>query len=890
MPSPCGRRPLSFAPRAPKGFLFGPKEIGNRSQFEELSNPNNGHRKPCWHEVSDLKVFLSYSSHDKDIAQGLADAIGQRAVWFDQFEVELGDLLLERISRGLEEATDFVLLWSANSAASKWVKYEVNMALIRNIEDSGCRIRTVLMDQTPVPLLLKPYVFMDCSSTPSDVPVLVLQALEGVEDRQSGRRRYFINRHDVIGRIETSIDTQTFHAIVLVGMYGIGKRSVVENAVLRLFTKSPVIYVGIKPGFDLVNLAITLASEAMTEIPPEDTDIVSSLHFALERLYESGKTVCLLNSQHWVQEDGRASSDLEQFLEVCHEISPLRERPVFITSTRRFSCPIRLEQVVQTVWVERMETDHLSAIIKYWLEIEGGKRARHDSERVDAVAQDLFGYPLAGRLAAGLIARRGIEYLEEHPKDIADLRVEVAKNLIAQVALSDDAGRLMRLISAADAPFSSSAYTEVLGFDEERFASAVKDASDAGLISYSDGVLSVHPLVHDYYYRRLDQLDDATLKALAEGATRELTAAQVGSVRHAHLLGPAVRLVALSGDFEGARQVRRDLLGQLISAVRELYQGRKYDLAVQYSEEILAERDDWEVRYYLARSLTRLERTVEAHNVLNKMLEERPKDVRVMHAIGRVEFEHGDPNVALQWFTRALSVDEFHVSSLRDASECLLRLDRLQDAEGYIRRALREAPRAPFVLLVEAQIWAKKSEYARALSVMQIAVRYEPDNPRFLSFAGEIAKETGSRRLALQYLRQSLKIRDDSRTKILLADLLADEGDVSEAEALLKGLDGQRGSGVSRVRAKVALVSQRFDDAVREASRLPMVTVEDYILRSRIEFARAEAAVRKGYREVSRRAAEKGVEIAEEGLRKYHHSAELRDVLDALAQLMRRLA
>jgi hypothetical protein len=62
-----------------------------------------------------MKAFLSHSSRDKELVIAVHEALEKNSAWLDRAEIEWGDLFLEKISEGLEEASDFVLFWRGRS-------------------------------------------------------------------------------------------------------------------------------------------------------------------------------------------------------------------------------------------------------------------------------------------------------------------------------------------------------------------------------------------------------------------------------------------------------------------------------------------------------------------------------------------------------------------------------------------------------------------------------------------------------------------------------------------------------------------------------------------------------------------------------------------------------
>src|ERR1700752_240316 len=104
-----------------------------------------------------MKAFLSHSSKDKDLVIAVHESLEKNSTWLDRAEIEWGDLFLEKIADGLEAATDFLLFWSKHAAKSEWVRLEVNMAFILRLRDTAIRLRVITLDDTKLPLYLRPF-------------------------------------------------------------------------------------------------------------------------------------------------------------------------------------------------------------------------------------------------------------------------------------------------------------------------------------------------------------------------------------------------------------------------------------------------------------------------------------------------------------------------------------------------------------------------------------------------------------------------------------------------------------------------------------------------------------------------------------------------------------
>ena len=80
------------------------------------------------------EIFISYAAEDRKQAQQLAAALGARGwdVWWDR-EIPLGKSYDEVIERAIAQAKCVIVLWSAVSVASEWVRNEASEGRRRGI-------------------------------------------------------------------------------------------------------------------------------------------------------------------------------------------------------------------------------------------------------------------------------------------------------------------------------------------------------------------------------------------------------------------------------------------------------------------------------------------------------------------------------------------------------------------------------------------------------------------------------------------------------------------------------------------------------------------------------------------------------------------------------------
>lgn len=90
-------------------------------------------------------VFISHASDDNDVARPLAEELVRAgvSVWFDEYEIEIGDDLREKIDEGLRKSKFGVVILSKSFFATKktWTRRELSG--LTAAEDSDGQRRTL---------------------------------------------------------------------------------------------------------------------------------------------------------------------------------------------------------------------------------------------------------------------------------------------------------------------------------------------------------------------------------------------------------------------------------------------------------------------------------------------------------------------------------------------------------------------------------------------------------------------------------------------------------------------------------------------------------------------------------------------------------------------------
>lgn len=733
-----------------------------------------------------MRAFLSHSSVDKNIVIAVHDSLAKDSTWLDRAEIEWGDLFLEKIAEGVAVATDFILFWSANAAKSEWVRLEVNMAFIQMLRHKAIRLRVVTLDKTPLPLYLQPFHSFSVAGESTPVESILKKLSPLLREHIRSTRSRFVNRHGEMERIEAAVDDPEFFAVWMFGFTGVGKMSLVREALHRIFEGADLVHVEVSQGTGFVELALTLNALARNETLAESLsqdEIERQIRLSIETVAKDGRLLVVSNVQHWLSEDGTPQGPLSLLLSIATGLEPFARRPVFFTSTRRPSLDATQFKRVTLLNIQGLSDEHIAVLVRNWhFSIHGRDLLAEDANRI---APKLFGHPVAARLVAGLLGDHGVAYLEKYPQELIALRRDLARLLLQDLQLGSSAERLMEILALAGVGLSA-AIIAANGFSDEEFQQAVEQCARAGLIT-ADVTIKIHPLFQEFFWHRLHRGDyQQQARQLANTLKKHLSTVDKASQEFVSLLPATFRLLALSGDLTQAMALRRDLSGELEATAIVLYNRRNYLLADEYINQVLDDNPgNWRMRLYRARIRIRQEDWSEADAILASMLQERPNDIGVLHAMGWRQLRQNHLQQALDIFTRVISRRE-HTASLRDAAECLHKMQRNQEALQLLKRAKENESENPFILDLESRILEDLNQLEPAYESALLASARDPLNATFHNRLGVIRTKQGKPELSVVHFQKAIEIDSDWFSPInSLASAFLETSRTLDAETVL---------------------------------------------------------------------------------------------------------
>jgi hypothetical protein len=102
------------------------------------------------------KVFVSHRRADADAARRLAAALRRagHSVWLDEWAIDIGDSIVERMDQGLRDSAYLILCYSDAGVMSPWISREWMSALTRQLEGQNIRLLPVMLTGSAAPAIL----------------------------------------------------------------------------------------------------------------------------------------------------------------------------------------------------------------------------------------------------------------------------------------------------------------------------------------------------------------------------------------------------------------------------------------------------------------------------------------------------------------------------------------------------------------------------------------------------------------------------------------------------------------------------------------------------------------------------------------------------------------
>jgi hypothetical protein len=108
-------------------------------------------------------LFISHRECDEMEAERLSVELHNAGhkVWFDKWDVEIGDSIVERINEGLSDSAYLILCFSSSGVTSDWISREWMSSLARQLSKHDVKILPVRLTGGEPPAILADIAYAD---------------------------------------------------------------------------------------------------------------------------------------------------------------------------------------------------------------------------------------------------------------------------------------------------------------------------------------------------------------------------------------------------------------------------------------------------------------------------------------------------------------------------------------------------------------------------------------------------------------------------------------------------------------------------------------------------------------------------------------------------------
>jgi len=655
------------------------------------------------------RIFISHSNKDIEFVKRITTLLPKDITWVDFVDLDIGDNVIDRIEKGIEGALEFILILSNNSLKSRWVKYESDMALIRWVKEGTIKIKVVKIDDCEVPLRLQQFIYCSVSQeTPIEnlTEKIINHILEKDKEVKISRLREFINRSYEIGKLQEYIYDTDCHIILLHGFYGIGKTTLFNETIKRVWENPDIIKIQLSESYFGSRLCLELCARAGIKLPSENDTREAFLErslLAIEEMISSHNIIVFDDFQFVLDETRRPNSDILAILEHVSNLELTKIIPIFIISSQKPDLSSISIEKIKPLLVRDMDDKHIEMILKREMKNPIILETMN-LELKNRLIKSLCGYPLAAKFAAPLIEEYSPEYILDNIKYITKLRIDLARVLLANINIGASPlnEKILELLGFCEDFLTVDEIQRILKESRDKILDSIDFLVGYNFIEFNKTQIGLHPILKDLFSSRavtigiIKDSSDELIKAFHAIFQETLS----GSVEYVHWLSRFQKLYIVTGKINEAIKLWANCSGELKGAIRQLYTvKRDYDLALKYCNIYLQENpDDFTIKLFKFKCHLQLMNYPIAEQIIEEMIKVQPKNHVLIHHRGRIELKRKNFPKATEYFLEALSMDRDYLPAIRDIGDSLMGEGKYPEAEKYLNDALVERPLDQYIL------------------------------------------------------------------------------------------------------------------------------------------------------------------------------------------------
>lgn len=819
-------------------------------------------------------VFLSLEGGDEIFVSQVQRFLPDGLAYFYPRSFENGEQLIQAMEERVGRATLFALFASKKSLSSPWVGFEIDRARVAKIKDPKFRIIVIPIDRTvthaDLPAWMRDYWVDKVGNGPREVAryirrALVSNLLSHLPGNQVYGRGALVDQAvgmigDVVLRTE-----QTPNVLVIAGNSGIGRRTFCRKFLIEAFPAAPELSYGpdiLLPQFaDLADLYRALREEIETSLPLSEaaadlaaytsatidvqaSEIVRKLaHFA-----DLGQAVTIISGNGIYEDKGFLKPWAPELFKQLE--SDRRIKLIVVANRLIHENELRPHANVMQLPVPPLRDADIRTLIIGSAAAFGAKPELPSSQ----VIRTIGGHPGIARATAALLARNGPTVIESDPSDLFALQEDVLGESLNFANLSDIEKDVLSILSWVPQLSGDTLRRIILNrhqVEKESFAETVSGLILSCLIEVSGPNYLITAPVRSLF-RRLHGYGSRELLAAFSAALREeWEQAQRDNELRAELLDALAYMAALEGGTLPSEFRALLLPSTLQEVVRESYDRGHDDpdslyRVVSWGMPALRmgmdETTREEILSYVVRALARLGEEREAEDLL-EFIEKRGYRSRYYLRAFYLRVHKSDHKAAITLLLKARDVKKYIKQVIGDLGRSYQRLGMWQQLHDLVREQEQHIGRNPVLLDVRIGMLIAQGDFGgaeREIRVLRSLARQETfaDGRVAMLMMRRDQDFDGAKKMLTEMMQRAGGQQTYIRKMRALA--AASAGDIRTARQDAEFLKARIGNhGIHGIEARILLAQGDPEAAERELKKIPVLSMQDELLRARILDARA---------------------------------------------------
>ncbi|MRW83724.1 TIR domain-containing protein [Pseudoduganella sp. FT26W] len=469
------------------------------------------HLKPLTPMKNPVRAFLSHSSKDKFLINGIYKQLSAAHVHYDEATFEKGETSASEIFEALKNSDVFVLFLSENSVESRWVQTEMTLSQHYFFNGRIKKILVFILDDVDVDLIpewLKTFIYHK-TSMPGVIVTSIRSALFDISLSNNSSLSLFMGRDKEIGVVKDKLSDLTQNApsaLFFGGSEGIGRRTLAKRALKDVHPQIinfPVeITLGDKEG-DIEfyryllaqgeNLPILQTIEKIEKYQVLDFDdrIIEIVNL-IEKISDQRQIIFLRGKDAIVLDDGFLSDWLGAVVAKLKD-SPW---PKLVLIARRVVSPAKRFKYPGMAFfpVNSLDISDSRKLLAIWLK---HLQADVDQSLSDEIVEFVSGHPKNIQLAATLAAEFGSARLKTERIVFLDAIRQQAKALLDGLSINSEREQILALFREYEYLSSEDLLVALGDVDETALATTMSYLNEHGIVEADGPYLRLAPYLLD---------------------------------------------------------------------------------------------------------------------------------------------------------------------------------------------------------------------------------------------------------------------------------------------------------------------------------------------------------------------------------------------------------